>query len=363
MPLTVGVEEEFLLLDPESWHSLPLVERVRAALPAELRPASRHEFRLSILEMVTPVCTDLGELRGHLAANRRAAAEATRRTGVRLVAVGATPVAEPDRTVAHSPRYRAIARHYGPIARDPALCGAHVHVGVPDRDLAVRVCTALRPWLPLLQAVTANSPFAGGEDTGHDSWRGIAGERWPGIGPTPPLDSFADYERTVAELVASGSMFEPELVWWYARPSLLYPTVEVRVADACPTSDDTVLLAALVRGLVATLSAEVRAEKAAPAVPEHLLRAAHWNACHTGLAGTLTDPLRRTARLAGDMIAELFTAIAPALAAHGDLELVQAGLLRLRDEGNGATRLRRAARSSGGLPGALHARAEETAAA
>ncbi|WP_433619347.1 carboxylate-amine ligase [Dactylosporangium sp. CA-139114] len=357
--MTVGVEEEFLLLDPDSWHSLPLVAEARAALAPQARERSRHEFRLSTLEMVTPVCTTLRELHEHLAANRRAAAGAAERAGVRLVAVAATPVAEPDRSVTHSPRYRAIARHYGPIARDPALCGCHVHVGVADRDLAVRVCTALRPWLPVLQAMFANSPFHEGGDTGHDSWRGIAIERWPGLGPTPPLESFADYEDAVAQLVASGSMYEPELVWWHARPSLRYPTVEVRIADVAPTAAEAVLLAALVRGLVATLAAGLAAGSALPVAPEHLLRAAHWNACRSGLRHTLTDLRHRAARPAWDLVADLLGEITRALDAHGDLDLVHAGLARLHDEGNGATRLRRAAT----VPEALSARAAETAAA
>jgi carboxylate-amine ligase len=353
--LTVGVEEEFLLLDPDSWHSLPVVAAVRAALAEDARAASRHEFRLSTLEMVTPVSTTLAELHGHLAANRRAAADAAGCAGVRLVAVAATPIAEPDRSVAHSPRFRA-------LARDPAVCGCHVHGGVADRDLAARVCTGLRPWLPVVQALAANSPFADGADTGHDSWRGIAIERWPGIGPTPPMDSFADYERTVAELVATGSMYEPEQVWWWARPSLQYPTVEVRIADVTPTAADAVLLAGLVRALVATVAAEAAAGHPAPAVPEHLLRAAHWNAAHAGLGGTLTDLHRCAVRPAWDLVGELFDAIEPALHEHGDRDLVADGLARLHDEGNGATRLRRAATGPAGIPGALHDRANLTAA-
>ncbi|MFI5914038.1 glutamate--cysteine ligase [Dactylosporangium sp. NPDC051541] len=351
MPLTVGVEEEFLLLDPSSWHSVPKVREVRAALPRDVWPASRHEFRLSCLEMVTPVCTDLTDLRSALVANRTAAAAAAARAGVRLVAVGATPVAEPDRSAAHSPRYRAIARHYGPIARDPAVCAAHVHVGVDDRDRAVRICTALRPWLPVLQAMTANSPFADGADTGHDSWRGVVVERWPTLGPPPPLTSWADYERTVAELVATGALYEPELVWWHARPSLDYPTVEVRIADVSPTADDAVLLAALVRGLVASVGAIVD-------VPEQLLRAAHWNACHTGLSGNLMDLRHRVVRPAWDLVEDLVATVTPALIEHGDLALVREGLVRLYHEGNGATRLRRAP----SLADALRTRAAQTAA-
>jgi carboxylate-amine ligase len=123
-----------------------------------------------------------------------------------------------------------------------------------------------------------------------------------------------------------------------------------------------VLLAGLVRALVATVAAVAAAGRPAPAVPEHLLRAAHWNAAHAGLGGTLTDLHRRAVRPAWDLVGELFDAIEPALHEHGDRELVAAGLSRLHDEGNGATRLRRAATGPAGIPGALHDRADLTAA-
>ncbi|CCH19830.1 Protein of unknown function [Micromonospora lupini str. Lupac 08] len=129
--------------------------------------------------MVTPVCTDLAELRAHLVALRRAAADAAQNAGARLVAVGATPVRESHRTVPDEPRYHAMSRRFGPVAHDPAVCGCHVHVGLPDRELAVQVCNHLRPWLPIVQALTANSPLHDGADTGHASWRSLQLQRWP----------------------------------------------------------------------------------------------------------------------------------------------------------------------------------------
>ncbi|BFU45249.1 glutamate--cysteine ligase [Krasilnikovia sp. MM14-A1004] len=350
---TVGVEEEFLLLDPDSWLNVPLSAAARAALPPAVRERSRAEFRRSMLEMVSPVCSDLPQLRRHLLENRSAAADAAAAVGARLVAVAATPVGEPDRRVADTARYHAIARHYGPIAHDPALCGCHVHVGVPDRELAIQVCNGLRPWLPVVQALTANSPFHDGADTGHASWRSIALERWPSLGPSPYLESARDYERTVDELVATGAMLDASLVLWWARPSSRYPTVEVRVSDVCPTADDAVLVAALVRALVATVAADVAAGRPAPRLPDHLLRAAHWNAAHSGLDGTLTDLRSRTARPAWELVDDLVTTVGAALDRHGDRAVVTEGLARLRTHGTGATRQRRAHAREAGLSGAL----------
>ncbi|MEH1100507.1 carboxylate-amine ligase [Micromonospora sp. CPCC 205561] len=339
--LTLGVEEEFLLLDPTTGESMPVADRVLGALSGDAREQSRQEFRHSMVEMVTPVCTDLAQLREHLVALRAAAAGAAEAAGARLVAVGATPVCEAHRTVPDEQRYHAMSRRFGPVAHDPAVCGCHVHVGVPDRELAVQVCNHLRPWLPVVQALTANSPLHDGRDTGHASWRSMQLERWPSIGPTPHFASIADYDATVGELIAAGIMLDAAMVYWYARPSAAYPTVEIRVGDVCPTVDDTVLVAGLVRALVATMVDRVGAGVPAPTIRDCLVAAAHWRAAHDGVDGNLIDLHAGGARPAWDLVDDLLATVAPALTRHGDLDLVLRQLDRVRREGTGATRQRR----------------------
>ncbi|MFI6243520.1 glutamate--cysteine ligase [Micromonospora sp. NPDC050795] len=351
--LTLGVEEEFLLLDPDSGRNLPVADQVLAALRGPAREQSRQEFRHSMVEMVTPVCADLTELRAHLVTLRRSAADAATAAGARLVAVGATPVAEPHRTVPDEPRYHAMSRRYGPVAHDPAVCGCHVHVGLPDRELAVQVCNHLRVWLPVVQAITTNSPLHDGYDTGHASWRSMQLERWPSIGPTPYFDSGADYDSTVDELIAAGIMLDAAMVYWYARPSSAYPTVEVRVGDVCTEVDDAVLVAALVRSLVATLADDVRAGVDAPNVRDCLVAAAHWRAAHDGLDGELIDLRAGGTRPAWALVDEMMAVIAPALLRHGDLGYVLAQLARLRRDGTGAARQRRVLERAGDLRGVL----------
>ncbi|MEH1165125.1 glutamate--cysteine ligase [Micromonospora sp. CPCC 205539] len=361
--LTLGVEEEFLLLDPASGRNLPVADEVLAALRGPAREQSRQEFRHSMVEMVTPVCADLTELRGHLVALRRSAADAAAAAGARLVAVGATPVAEPHLTVPDKPRYHAMSRRYGPVAHDPAVCGCHVHVGLPDRELAVQVCNHLRVWLPVVQAITTNSPLHDGRDTGHASWRSMQLERWPSIGPTPYFDSGADYDRTVDELIAAGIMLDSAMVYWYARPSASYPTVEVRVGDVCPSVDDAVLVAALVRALVAALADDVRAGVLAPPVRDCLVAAAHWRAAHDGLDGELIDLRAGGTRPAWTLVDDLMAVVAPALLRHGDLGYVLAQLARLRRDGTGATRQRRVLERTGDLRAVLDDLAARTTAA
>jgi carboxylate-amine ligase len=358
--LTVGVEEEFLLLDPATGENVPAAEKVLAGLADDVRGQSRLEVRHSMVEMVTGVCTGLADLRGQLGALRRAAAGSAAATGAALVAIGATPIADPLRGVTDNPRFQAIGRHYGPIAHDPAVCGCHVHVGVPDRELAIQVCNHLRVRLPVVQALTVNSPLFEGADTGYASWRSIQLERWPSLGPSPLLASGEDYDRRIKTLVAAGVMLDESMVLWYARPSATWPTVEVRVGDVCLTADDTVLAAGLIRALVATALADIAAGVPPPDVPDYLVRAAHWSAAHRGLGGTLLDPVRGVARPAWELVEELATTVTPALAHHGDLTQIRAGLGRVRREGTGADRQRRILDRTGDVRAVLTQFAEPT---
>jgi glutamate---cysteine ligase / carboxylate-amine ligase len=359
--LTLGVEEEFLLLDPDTGRNVPVADEVIRALPTAVRRQSRPELRRSMIEMVTSVCTDLPQLREQLARHRRMAGAAAATAGARLVAVGATPLDDPQRQVPDQPRYQDMVHRYGPLALDPALCGCHVHVGVPDRDLAVRVCNRLRVWLPTVQALTANSPFSAGADTGHASWRSVQLTRWPGVGPTPAFTSAADYDATVTALVSTGVMMDDAMVYWYARPSASYPTVEVRVGDVCPTADDTVLVAAVIRALVATMIDDERAGAPVEDVRDCVLSAAHWHAAREGLDGTLVDlRLGGVLRPAWEVVDELVATVSPALLRHGDIERVVTQLARLRGHGSGATRQRRVHARTGDLNAVLADLARQT---
>jgi glutamate---cysteine ligase / carboxylate-amine ligase len=233
---------------------------------------------------------------------------------------------------------------------------------VPDRALAIEVGNHLRGWLPVVQALAANSPLYQGADTGYASWRSAQLQRWPGLGPAPHADSAADYDRTVAALVSSGVMLDDSMVLWYARPSATYPTVEVRVSDVGATVDDTVLVAGLVRALVATIRDDIAAGRPAPRIPDELLRAAHWNAARTGLDGTLMDLRSQRARPAWDVVGDLVAYAGPALRRQGDQDVVEAQLARVRRDGTGAARQRRVLEAGGDLGAVLDRLAELTVA-
>lgn len=344
--LTVGVEEEFLLVDAATGVASPAVEAVLAEVPPELRGQVQHEFQASQIEIGSPPGLDLAALRHSLGLLRTGLAEAAATAGVRLVAVGTGPVAGPVPPVVDNPRFHRMLERFNLVVPGPGNNGMHVHVGVPDRELAVQVLNHLRPWLPILHAATANSPFYAGRDTGYASWRSVLWEHWPSVGPTPWLDSHAHYERLVDQLISTGMLLDDGMIYWYARLSSSYPTIEIRIGDVCPTLDDTILIAALVRALVATAVTDIEAGRPAPHPEHQLLAAAHWRAAKDGLEGSavdLTDSGREPiTRPAWHLLQALFDRVSPALGRHGDLAMAAQSLNQLRAHGTGAARQRAA---------------------
>jgi carboxylate-amine ligase len=346
-PLTFGVEEEFLLVDAATGMAAARADEVAEALDPEVRAQVSREFHATQLEVGTTVCTDLGELRAELVRLRRAASTAAASVGCRLLAVGTAIIEGSPAPVTDDSRYARMAERFGAIADTSGLCGCHVHVGVPDRALALEVCNHLRPWLPILQAMTANSPFSAGRDTGHASWRSVLWARWPSTGPTPYFRDLDDYRSTVERMVATGVMLDEGMIYWYARPSATYPTVEVRIGDVCATPEDATLVAALARSLVATIIDDIRLGRPAPQVTDALLAAAHWRAAHDGLEGSGVDLLTGSVLPTWTLVDRLIARIEPALSRHGDLDAVGDLLDRLRRHGSGAARQRQARRDGG----------------
>jgi carboxylate-amine ligase len=240
-----------------------------------------------------------------------------------------------------------MTEQFGALTTDPGLNGMHVHVGIPDRETGVQILNHLRPWLPLLAAATANSPFFDGRDTGYASWRSVLWNMWPSVGPTPRLESAAHYDELIGRLIDTGAMLDDGMLYWYARLSSHLPTVELRLGDVCPTVDDAILLAALVRGLVATVRDDIGAGRPAPDIPHQVLTAAHWRASHDGLEGMAVDPVSGESRPAWQLMRRLIHLITPALERHGDLATVTLLVGRLRAHGTGAARQRAIAGSDG----------------
>ncbi|MBQ0901751.1 glutamate--cysteine ligase [Micromonospora sp. U21] len=338
--LTVGVEEEFLLVDPHTGAAVPAVDLVLEQVPAELRGQVEREFQTSQIEIGSPPGLELSSIRHSLGVLRRALADAAERAGVRLLAIGTGPVDGPVPPVVDKPRFDRMVERFRLLVPGPGNNGMHVHVGVPDPETGVQVLNHVRPWLPMLHAVTTNSPFARNEDTGYASWRSVEWERWPSVAPTPWLESHEHYERLIRQLIASGVMLDEGMLYWYARLSAKYPTVELRIGDVCPSVDDAVLVAALVRAMVATAMSDVEADRPALTTDHHLLVGAHWRAAHDGLEGDGVDVTTGELRPARELLDRFVERMRPALEQHGDWAEVTDLLDVLRRHGTGAARQR-----------------------
>ena len=339
---TFGVEEEFLLVDPDSGE--PVARNATVARRAKERGVDLQlELTSCQVETATEVVDTSEQLRDELTRLRRIAADAAEADGARLLAVALPPTVPHEFPITDKPRYRKIAERFGMIAHEQGISGCHVHVAVPDREAAIRVGNRLRPWLPLLLALTANSAVYRNTDTGYASWRGILWQRWPSAGPPPEFESAAEYDAVVRMLQETGAMLDDGMVYWDVRPSANFPTVEVRVADVRATVAETVLLAALVRGAVITaLEAEQRGESLAPLAP-HALRAAYWKSAREGLDGHAVDLTESHATVpAQELLNRLVDHVRPALETVGDYDMVCIELARVAEVGNGAMRQRRA---------------------
>jgi carboxylate-amine ligase len=337
---TLGVEEEFLLVDAATGVAVNRADEVVAIAREQLGLDLHHELTGAQVEINTTVCADAEQARRELLDLRRLVAQAARTAGCRAIAVGAPPLGRATGEITDSLRFRRIAREFGALAEQQLICGCHVHVAVPDRETAVQVCNHVRPWLPVLSAVTANSPFSDGEDTGFSSWRSTIWSRWPVSGPPPFFTSWQHYEEVADTMIKAGTALDRAMVYWDVRPATDLPTVEVRVADVAATADEAVLLAALVRALVAQAVVDVERGLSAPDVPQETLRQACWGVANEGLRGDTFDVLSGETRPVREQLDDLVRRLTPVLESNGDLPVVQRGLRLLDGDGGGADRQR-----------------------
>lgn len=340
LPFTIGVEEEFLLVDAATGRVLPAAPDMLRLLDGE--PAVEAEFMRYQIETATAVCAGLGQVRADLGRLRALLAAAADRVGCLPVASGVMPFAgrTGSSAVTDRPRYRALAARFPELVGSAGTCGCHVHIGLPSRELGIQVLSRLRPWLPQLLAISANSPYALGRDTGWASWRHPLWSRWPTARP-PEIWADADqYDASVRTLVAGGAAIDARGVHLYARLSPRYPTVEIRITDVCLSVDEAVLLAGLVRAMVATAVEEFSDGRPAPPVRTETISAALTAAARHGLDGPGVDVVTGDAVPQRDLFERFLAHLRPGLAVTGDGDEVGRLAIGVAVAGTGADRQR-----------------------
>ncbi len=256
-----------------------------------------------------------------------------------MAALATSPVPVVPHTTPQ-PRYEMILDRFSITTREQLTCGCHVHVSVDSDEEGVAVLDRIRTWLPVLTALTANSPFWNGTDTGYASFRSQAWGRIPTTGPHDIFGSAQGYHGHVQALLATGVPLDEAMMYFDARLSRDHPTVEIRVADVCLDADTTVLLAALVRALVETASRQWCAGEPPQPVSVAVLRLAGWQASRWGIESDLLHPLDNRPHAAGDVITALLEHVRPALIEAGDEATVEALLAQVLADGTGSRRQR-----------------------
>jgi len=332
----VGVEEEFLIVDGTDGHLVALGE-VLGHLDGDAGLSS--EMKQEQIETCTLPRISLDELSQDITARRVSADAAARSVGARSVPLATSPLPVKT-TTTPGLRYERMVQRFGLTAVDQLTCGCHVHVEVESDQEGVAILDRIRIWLPVLLAITANSPFCNAVDTGYASYRSQAWNRWPTAGPCDVFGSAKAYHAQVREILRSGVPLDKGQIYFDARLSHHHPTVEVRVGDVCLYADDAVLLAALVRGLVETAAREWRMGIRPVPASAVQLRLASWQAGRFGLDGQLMDPKTGDPRAAFEVVMALLDHLQPVLRDQGEFSTVEFLLFQVLSRGTGAVRQR-----------------------
>ncbi len=309
-PFSIGVEEEYLLVDRDTCElaAAPagLMEACRADLEAQVSP----EFLQCQIEIGTRVCADIAGARDELKRLRASVARHASRHNLAPIAAACHPFA--DWKAQHHTdrdRYNALSRDLGGVARRLLICGMHVHVGIDAPETRIDLVNQMTYFLPHLLALSASSPYWQGEDTGLASYRLTVFDNLPRTGLPPRFASWAEYERSVAALIELGLIEDSSKIWWDLRPSARFPTIETRICDASPRLSTTLSLAALIQSLARFLWRLKAANQRWRIYDNFLVSENRWRAQRYGVSDGLIDFGRREvvdfAALAEELIALL----------------------------------------------------------
>jgi carboxylate-amine ligase len=250
---TLGIEEEFQLVDPDTRALKSHIEEMLAA-GAHLGDSIKPELHQSVVEVGTPVCADIREARAAVTSLRRSLVGMAEGSGARIVAAGTHPFSHwKEQEITERGRYKDIVNEMEDLARANLIFGLHVHVGVEDREMQIQIMNGVRAFLPHLLALSVNSPFWCGRKTGVKSIRSTIFKRFPRTQIPDTFHSWDDYAKFVALLVRTGCIDDGRKIWWDIRPHAYFSTLEFRICDIPCRAEETVALAALIQALVAKL--------------------------------------------------------------------------------------------------------------
>ncbi|ASU60325.1 MULTISPECIES: glutamate--cysteine ligase [Nocardiopsis] len=326
---TIGVEWELQLVDRRSRHLRQEAPKLLAELPelsSDSAPPLRHELMQSQVEVVTGICETVEEAKGDLGRNIDRMREVLTPWGTTLTCSGTHPIDDwRDQELSPGERYGELVEQMQWLVRRILTCGVHVHVGVRDRDKAIPMVNALSRYLPHFLALSASSPFWGGQDTGLASSRSVIFGTLPTAGPPPNLPHWAAFEEYLETLLRAGTIASIKEVWWDIRPHPDFGTIEIRMFDGIPTLREVGMAAALSQSLVELFDHQLDRGYGLPSPPSWVVKDNKWRATRYGLdARVITDARGTTVPLRDDLY-ELVRELKPVATRLGcaeDLDLI-----------------------------------------
>ena len=287
---TIGVEEEFQIVDPETWELRSHVSELLHASGHGLGDQIKRELHQSIVEVGTKICANVTELDDEICRIRRDLAASAERVGLRIAAAGTHPFSNwKDQIISPGARYESIVEELQQLARSLLIFGLHIHVAVPDRASTIELLNEARYFLPHLLALSTSSPFWQGRDTGLKSYRTTVFRRFPRSGIPDKFESWTEYENYVNTLVELHCIDDGKKVWWDLRPHPTFGTLEFRVCDVPTSPRATVALAALAQAIVVKLYRLRRSNLGFRIYPRNLVEENKWRAARYGIEGKLID--------------------------------------------------------------------------
>src|SRR5467141_3820920 len=335
---TLGIEEEFAIVDPVTRelrsHIHEILEDGKFTLKEQIKP----EMHQSVVELGTEICRDIADARQHVAGLRSDLAGLAARDGLKIASVGTHPFSHwRDQLITEGERYKEIVRDMQLLARANLIFGLHVHVGVPDRETAIHVMNQARYFLPHIYALSVNSPFWVGHDTGLKGYRLKVFERFPRTGIPDSFESLSEYDDYCKLLVKTGCIDNAKKIWWDIRLHPFFDTLEVRVCDAQSRVDDTLAIAALIQAVIVKLHKLLRQNITFRIYRRRLLDENRWRATRYGIEGKLIDFGRETEVETRSLLNELMEFVSTEVEELGS-KREMAHIERIMREGTGADR-------------------------
>jgi carboxylate-amine ligase len=335
---TLGIEEEFAIVDPETRelrsHIQEILEGGKVVLKEQIKP----EMHQSVVELGTEICDSIDHARIHVVDLRSKLAGLAGKAGLKIASVGTHPFSHwRDQLITEGERYQQIVKDMQSLARANLIFGLHVHVGIPNRDTAIHVMNQARYFLPHIYALSVNSPFWVGQDTGLKGYRLKVFERFPRTGIPDAFESLSEYEDFCKLLVKTGCIDNPKKIWWDIRLHPVFDTLEVRVCDAQTRVDDTLAIAALIQTIIAKLHKLLWQNITFRVYRRRLLDENRWRATRYGIDGKLIDFGRETEVDTRSLLGELLEFVSTEVNELGT-EKEMGHIERIMREGTGADR-------------------------